>query len=303
MSIASRGRGVRVGPRPGDTSAAKNFRVAFARSIAWRVVMLLFSAALFVTSPSAFSQTASRTAFLVAKLKSDDVRVRTQAALALGGTNDDEALSPLCGALDDSADLVRQAVAAALKRLNRGSSSPCLKARLAIERSEPVRLQIARALESLDASQVEPGTDDAPKFVQNAKYYVAISNVTNNTERPQAEIEKLVGAALRSKLDSLGGFQLAPAKEASEAARAVMSKRKLKGFFLSVSVDKFDYSDGNLRVRVKVAVFTYPGKALRGEVPAGVGQTGVRPGDRNSEDTLLGMAAERAIEVFSQNFQ
>lgn len=269
---------------------------------------LFVAGALALTTTSASSQAPARTAFLIDRLKSDDVRVRTQAALALGGTNDDGAVQPLCGALADGADLVRQAVAAALKRLNRTSASECLKARLAVEKSEPVRLQITRAVEAIEtggtgSGDSEPATDDTPKNVANAKYYVAISKVANNTGRPQAEIEKLVGAAVRSKLDTLGGFQLAPMKETPDTARAIMSKRKMKGFFLSVSVDKFDYSDGNLRVRVKVAVFTYPGKDLRGEVPAGVTQTGVRPGDRGSEDNLLGMAAGRAIELFSQNFQ
>ncbi len=289
MSIASRGRGVRFGAR---------------------IAALFLAGAMVLVTQAASSQASApeRTSFLIDRLKSEDARVRTQAALALGGTNDERAVQPLCGALDDGTDLVRQAVAAALKRLNRSSSSPCLKARLTIEKSDPVRLQITRALETIEGgasggSESEPSTDDTPKVTENAKFYVAISNVANNTGRPQAEIEKLVGAAVRGKLDTLGGFQLAPMKESADTARAVMTKRKLKGFFLSVSVDAFDYSDGNLRVRVKVAVFTYPGKALRGEVPAGVTQTGVRPGDRSSEDQLLAMAAGRAAELFTQNFQ
>jgi hypothetical protein len=82
-----------------------------------------------------------------------------------------------------------------------------------------------------------------------------------------------------------------------------MAKRSLKGFFLSVSVEKFDYSDGNLRVRVTIAVFSYPGKDLRGEVPAAASVPGARPGDRGSEDQLLGLAAGRAAELFAQNFK
>jgi hypothetical protein len=81
-----------------------------------------------------------------------------------------------------------------------------------------------------------------------------------------------------------------------------MSKRKLKGYYLAVRVEKFDYDGGNLRVRVKVAVFSYPGKDLRGEVPAGLTQTGVRPGDKGAEDNLMQMAAGRAVELFAQNF-
>jgi hypothetical protein len=78
-----------------------------------------------------------------------------------------------------------------------------------------------------------------------------------------------VHEAISSKLGQLGDYQLAPTGESNDSAKAVIAKRKLKGFYLAVSVEKLDYSDGNLRVRMKVAVFSYPGKDLRGEVPAG----------------------------------
>ena len=72
---------------------------------------------------------------------------------------------------------------------------------------------------------------------------------------------------------------------------------------MRVSVDKFDYSDGNLRVRVKIAVFSYPGKDLRGEVPSGATLPGARPGDSASEDQLMSVVAARAAELFAQNFR
>ena len=72
---------------------------------------------------------------------------------------------------------------------------------------------------------------------------------------------------------------------------------------VSVSVEKFDYSDGNLRVRVKIAVFSYPGKDLRGEVPSAATAQGTRPGDTATEDQLMGIVAARAAELFSQNFR
>ena len=70
-----------------------------------------------------------------------------------------------------------------------------------------------------------------------------------------------------------------------------------------MSVDKFDYSDGNLRVRVKIAVSSYPGKDLRGEVPAAATLPGARPGDKGAEDQLMGVVAARAAELFAQNFR
>ena len=67
-------------------------------------------------------------------------------------------------------------------------------------------------------------------------------------------------------------------------------------------VDKFDYSGGNLRVKVKLAIFTYPGKDLRGEVPVSPVQSGVSPGDKSSEDNLMALAAGHAVELFAQSF-
>ena len=248
-----------------------------------------------------------RTAFLIDHLKyppsagqTDDFRVRTNAALALGQTNDEGAIAPLCGALSDPSEVVRQAVAAALKRLARPSSVDCLKARLGVEGNAAVKAQIGKALEAIPGAS---GAAGPPKTNANAKFYVAISPIANNTGRAQADIDRVVLGAVRSKLEGLGPYQLAPPAETADAARAQITKRNLKSFYLSIMVEKFDYTDGNQRVRVKIAVFTYPGKDLRGEVPAGLTQQGVSPGDHAAEENLMGMAAGKAAELFAQNFQ
>jgi hypothetical protein len=251
-----------------------------------------------------------RTAFLIDRLKyppsaghSEDFRVRASAALALGTSNDDAAVPPLCQALADPNDAVRTAVAAALGRLARASSSDCLKTRLGNEPSAGVKAQIQKALDAIAAGGGSSTAPFVPKPVPNAKFYVALSPVANATGRTQSDVDRIVLAAVRSKLDSLAKYQLAPTNESADAARAVVSRRNLKAYYLSLAVDKFDYSGGNLRVKVKVAVSSYPGNDLRGEVPAGITQTGVSPGDKASEDNLMGMAAGRAIELFAQNFQ
>jgi len=277
------------------------------RSIAWVIVAL----AMGIVAP-AFAD--DRTAFLIDRLKSDDFRVRTNAALALGATNEESAVQPLCTALGDAQEVVRQSVAAALKRLAKPSSLGCLRARLGVEPSDAVKLSITRAVETIQAGTTAPATtttggstggnplDDPPKTVANAKFYIALSPISNQTGRPQPEIDRIVLLAIKNKLDALGGFQLAPKTEAADAARAVMTKRSMKGYYLSISVDRFDYSNGNLKVTVKVAVSGYPGKDLRGEVPIGMTQTGVRPSDKGAEDNLLGMCAGQAINLFAQNF-
>ncbi len=267
-------------------------------------ILLCAVLALTIFRPSA-AWADDRTVFLIDRLKyppspghSDDFRVRASAALALGSGNDDAAVPPLCQALADPNDAVRSAVAAALGRLARAASVDCLKARLATDSSPGVKTQIQKALDAISS-----GASSVPKAVPNAKFYVALSAVANATGRAQVDIDRIVLTAVRGKLDSLAKYQLAPANESADAARAVVARRNLKAYFLSLAVDKFDYSDGNLRVRVKVAVSSYPGNDLKGEVPAGITQTGVSPGDKASEDNLMGMAAARAIELFAQNFQ
>jgi hypothetical protein len=148
------------------------------------------------------------------------------------------------------------------------------------------------------------GTTDTytPKNNPSAKFYVATSAITNNTGRAQSDVDRIVLASVRSKLDTMGKYQIAPTGEDGDSAKSAIAKRKLKGFYLSLSVDKFDYSGGNLRVRVRCSVFTYPGKSLLGEVPSGLTQSGVTQPDKSAEENLMQMAAERAVELFAQNF-
>lgn len=248
----------------------------------------------------------SRVAFLSERLRSDDFRVRTQAALALGAVDDDGAVAPLCGALSDSSEIVRQISAAALKRLARPSAIGCLKGRLANESDSTVKLQLTRAIDSLEAASpsgpAPAGGAFTPRNVPNAKFYVSV-NITNNTSRSQADIDRVVLATVRQKLDASGTVQIAPPNEPNDNAKKTIKTRKMTGYHLSIAVDKFDYTGGDLRVRVKCAVSSYPGKDLRGEVPAGVTQRGVSPGDKNAEENLLVMAAGKAVELFLQNFQ
>jgi hypothetical protein len=272
---------------------------ARARWLSW-VIGPCVALVLALGLPAGLARADSRTDFLVGRLHADDFKVRTNAALALGQTGDEAAIPHLCGALSDPKDVVRQAAAAALQRLGRPAAAGCLREHLHSETTVSVKAQIKRSLEAIEGGGGAGA--DAPKVVANARYYVALSPVANQSGRPDGEVASIVSGAVRAKLDELGGYQIAPDGESPERARAAMTKRKLKGYYLSIRVEKLDYDGGNLRVRVKVAVFTYPGKDLRGEVPAGLTQTGVRPGDKSAEDNLMQMAAARAVELFAQNF-
>jgi hypothetical protein len=269
------------------------------------VVMLLLTTSVIAAADGRIDFLAERLRYPPAAGQPDDFRVRTNAALALGATNDDAAVPPLCRGLDDPSEVVRQAVAVALKRLVRNSALDCLRRRASVESNSSVKLQIQRAIEAIESAGGGGGSGgggEAP-YVAGAKYYVSISPVSNKTDRPQADVDRIVRGAVAAKLAQLGEYQLAPAGESSAAAKAVMAKRQLKGFYLAVSVDPLDYADGSLRVRVKIAVFSYPSRDLRGEVPAGATFPGARPGDHGAEDQLMGVVAGRAAELFAQNFK
>jgi HEAT repeats len=239
----------------------------------------------------------SRVPFLVEKLRAPDFRLRTNAALSLGASGEDAAISPLCGALSDESDVVRQAATAGLKRLGKPAGVGCLKSRLASEPSDAVKLQLTRAIEALLAKGAGGGSEGLePASNPNAKYYVALSSIQNRSGKTQGEVDSAVLGAVRKKLESAGTFQIAPNKETPEAAKSALKKRKLRGFYLAISVDPFDYASGT-KATVRVAIFSYPNKDLKGESP-GRARSGASKGDKSAEDSLLTAAAETAVQAF-----
>src|SRR5271166_2970977 len=124
----------------------------------------------------------------------DDFRVRTNAALALGASNDDAAVGPLCAGLDDPSDVVREAAAVGLKRLGRPSAVDCLKRRADVESKGPVKVEIQHALDALGGAP--SGGSGAPAVVEGARFYVALSPVNNATTRPSGDIERVVKDAI-----------------------------------------------------------------------------------------------------------
>lgn len=292
----------RVSPRPLSRSETDALRTGRVMRRGFVLAASLIVAAFIALAPRVARADEARLRFLSAKMKDSDPRVRTSAALALGASNADGAVDPLCGGLGDKEDVVRQAAAVALKRLNRTRSLECLRPREASEPNEAVKIAITRAIEAIaSGGEGGGGGGETIKENPNAKYYISLSTVANQTGRAQTEVEKIVLDAVRQKLEAAGVVQLAPSSEAPEKAREVMKARKMKGFYLAIAVDRFDYADGNLRVKVKIGVFNYPNKSLLGNVDKTLTAQGVSSGDRASEDRLLELAAGLASEQFAQN--
>jgi hypothetical protein len=223
--------------------------------------------------------------------------------LRSGATHEDGAIGPLCGGLTDPSDVVREAVAVALKRLARmPHRSPCLRGRSAVEVKPSVKQQIDRAIDAIEAAQEAPAEGSRGAAVATPRFYVSVSRIVNHSSRDSSEVERIVREAIASKLAEVGGYEIAPMRETSEAARAVVTKRRLKGYFLSVSVDPFEYSNDGLRVRVKIAVFSYPGKDLRGEVPAGATLARGTAGRRWVRGSTDGRGRRQGSRAFCQEF-
>ena len=256
-----------------------------------RTQVLAFIMALLLCAPLATG--ANRVSQLAEKLEShDDFRVRTQAALALGETRSKSAVRPLCKGLDDRSASVRAASAAALQRLSKGGKD-CLASRLKKERNAAVKRAIKRAMDSSEAG----GGGSSPTITAKTKYYLAIGKVTNKSGRANKDVEAAVRKSMERAARGLPAYALAPQGEKPGKARQVLAKHKnVQGFYLAPKIKKPKYKDGKLIVKIEVAIFTYPDKALKGTIPVKLTQQGVSSEDPTSEMELIKMAAERAIE-------
>jgi HEAT repeat protein len=227
-----------------------------------------------------------------------DFRVRTQAALALGASEEkDVAVSPLCGALDDTNDSVRSAAAAALGKLKHPKGLPCLKAHLG-EPSASVHSVIERSAKLLQGGG-KPGKPPLPG--PNDSVYVAIAPVSDKTGRGDKSVADAVRAIMQDKLLSFQGYAVAPEGESGGAARKIIKKHgSLKGYLLRTRVEPPRAEGDELIIQVGVTMWSYPGGDLKGSFSPKLRMQGASPGDRASEDSLLKMAVENAVETFAK---
>lgn len=261
--------------------------------VLWSLLMAL---AFTLMPAAAFAQ--KNTGQLAQQLKSsDDSRVRTQAALALGASGDDAAVKPLCDALGDSNTTVKVAAAAALGKLAKPAGLTCLQKAEPKESTPAVKSQIQKSIASIKAGG--GGAAAPPPPGPDAKYYVAIE-ITNKSGRPESEIEPMIRAAMQSKLLAKSGYAVAPKGESAAQGGKVVSGKKLKGFYLIATVEAPVYQGGNLTQIVRVSMWTYPGKALQGEFAPKLTQSDTPKKDKESEDVLMKMCVENAIETFQK---
>lgn len=256
----------------------------------WRVAAAA-AACVWFFAQGAWAQQANLDRLIAALKNGGDFRVQTQAALALGASKNPAAVAPLCSALSDPNTTVRAAAAAALGKLALGGTN-CLKARLASEPSESVRASIQKAIEA-----IEDGAE--PVINESTRFYIQLGKVTDKSGRKDASVDKLFRDAFRSAAREAGGIAFAPANETPEKAKQRLAKYKsIRAFYLAPTVPAFDYSGGNLTVKVSIVVFSYPGRVMLGTFTRTASISGVDMGDTESEDELLRYAGESALKNF-----
>ncbi len=232
-----------------------------------------------------------RTEFFIKQLKtSDDFKVRTQAALALGASGDTAAVAPLCGGLGDANNSVKVAAAAALGKLGKGEGAGCLKTAKKQEKDSSVIAQIDQSLQKLAGG----GGDDPPAIGGETKFYVAIQ-VTNKTTRSDGEIDRVVRGAAQARILNATGYAVAPRSEStSKAAELLKGNKKLKGLLLITSIDTPVYSGGKVSISVNSTIWTYPDKSLKATINAKRSTEAAGTSDVEGENLLIQAASEDA---------
>jgi hypothetical protein len=255
-----------------------------------RRVFVLGAALVSLVGSEAQAQTAADVDRIAKLGTNPDFRVRTQAALALGASRQKSAVAPLCRSLADGNTTVRAAAAAALGKLKLGGAE-CLKDRIGREQNATAKAAMAKSLGILL-------TPPEPVIKPDTKFYLAIAKTTDKSGRGGDGVDRLVRGAMEGAAGPLGIVLAPPTETQDQGKKRLSAHPKLKAFYFSPSVSPIQYVDGNLKVKVEIAFFTYPEKALIGTFTVPLTQEGVDGPDPASEDDLLKMAAARALEKF-----
>ena len=231
---------------------------------------------------------------LATKLATDkDFRVRTQAALALGVSQSERAVPPLCSGLDDENHTVRAASAAALGKLRRGGAE-CVNRRLAREQHPKVKQMLVKALKRL----AQPSL---PTIGPDTRYYVAIGPTTNKTPGADGEVDGLLREILNRELAKDKTMALAPSDETPDQAEKLLAKHKgVKSVFIWPKLQATD-KDGALVFKLSFALFSYPDKAFKGSLAQGATLPGARSSDSGALQQLMEAAAPLIVAKFVSN--
>src|SRR6185503_9178513 len=119
------------------------------------------------------------------------------------------------------------------------------------------------------------------------KYYVVIGKTTDKTGRDDGAVDKIVRKAMVGGTANLEGYVMAPDEETpAQATKRLAKFKQVKAFYLLPKVAAPAYGGNKLTIKVEIAIFTYPGKALKGMIPVKLTQQDVSSEDTDSENEL-----------------
>jgi hypothetical protein len=242
---------------------------ARARTCAYSAAVLLYLSSVSVAFADA------RTEFLIRMLStSEQFRVRTQAALALGGQQSaPDVTRALTNALSDEHPAVRAASAASLERLKDPTAAPALRAaqndsdssvRQAVRSALQAIASVASSAPASAASGSSSGSSgSAASSTGPATYYVGVGVPGSQIGLSQPSLRALRDHVVK-EVTQIAGVRLAPENEDQRSAARVIGSAKLVGYFVDSSVTKVEERpDGSVRAQVSVIIGTYPGRDIR----------------------------------------
>ncbi len=230
----------------------------------WAARLPLLAALLMASSPTV-SEADARSDYLVRLLRTSNAfRVRAQAALSLGRVeNDPGVVRALSQALGDEHPAVRAAAAASLEQIRDPSALGALR-NARNDRDRSVRTAVNRAIRTLErlASSGPRSATVQPRPSGPARYYVGVG-MPGTSERISRRTLRSAREFIKSRVQSIDGVVIAPDRESSGAARRVLRRQRLTGYYLDSSIVRIENRNGGTRAVVSVIVNTYPGRDMR----------------------------------------
>lgn len=229
---------------------------------------------------------------LETKMRANDFRLRVQATLLLGKSNDPAALPPLLVALDDPSAAVRAAAAVALKVMD----DPVALVALEKKRTDPnasVRGQVGRAITSLERSQARMVVER-----KGAQVLVKLESVRGQSRTLPPELLGAMTVASRAAFRKLEGIALLTPSEDPEAMQRVFGRPVVvvRGFVQAIEREAVEAN--SVTANVEFLVHSHPDRALVGRLSGHASARGdmrTLKAQREVEAAALDAAAESAI--------
>lgn len=195
-------------------------------------------------------------------------RVRTQAALSLGGVEADPAVvTALSRALsNDDAASVRAAAASSLGQLGDPSALAALRRAAQNDNDAGVRNAANAAVQRLGRA---PRTQPVPNVQQGggntgpSRYYVVVGRPGTKVATISPQVLDSAREFLAREARNSPGVQVAPNAQGGRVPGG------LTGYYLDSSITTLENTGGGVRARVSVVVQTYPGRNIRSMLQGG----------------------------------